>query len=379
MIRLGASLLLCLCAAACDTVEDRSEPDGGPYPPLNVIQAKGYHRSAWVQSDPVSYSPDYTGHDRPTVGVQVADRDVRVFHLSFVVHHNQHVPTTWDAGARMFGASCDNYIWLLTHEQVSCQGTLGQCLDEIEQGSPFDGFYDPGVGSHFEEGGLARLPSRSPAPIFVLLEYHPPTFPPEVLACFDTEADYIDAGLRPTETLAGLENAIAEAVDRDAIFAPNDLKRGLGTVREALDSLGWPTMERLRDHFIFILLDDGELRDAYDARRNWQASGLQDPSDPLIFTLGREGGMDDDAAFFSVPAGDLERIRRLVRQGYIVHAYSLDAGEIDAARQAGAHLLTGLELSDIHIDGPATCNPVTTELEGWPGCVPSDFERPAPE
>lgn len=382
MTRLGASLLLCLCAAACDTIEDPGIVDGGPYPPLDVIQLKGYHRSAWYRAEEGSTSPPaYTGHERPRLGTQLADFGARVFHFGFQrAQSTRDLDTYWETwwrwqpGFRGCGAPAEPFI-----RQSECEG-FSHCASFLIFGSPESlnsrGTPDDPLG-HLEHGGLARLPVAEPAPIFVLLEYNPPGYIPEMLECVVTENDRHDYGFIPEWDTYEIENAVRAAFDREQIFGPRELKRDYETYHESLDAAGWPRMEALRGKFVFILLDEGAIRDGHDGRVNWQLPGLQDPDDPVIFTLGRTED-DPNAAFFSVPAGEVDRIRRLVAAGFIVHAHSLDADEIEAARAAGAHLLTGLELEDIAIEGPAACNPATMPVK-WPGCVPEDFERPAPE
>ena len=134
-------------------------------------------------------------------------------------------------------------------------------------------------------------------------------------------------------------------------------------------------MDELWGRYVFILLDRGEVRDAYR-----QGIGLNNPSagwspdDPHYFVVA-DDPEDPDAAFFSVPAAETDRIRELANRGFIVHAHSLDPDEIEAARVAGAHLLTALELDDIALDHAAVCNPVTSDDT----CRPDHFARPSLE
>ncbi|MCB9550881.1 MAG: Ca2+-dependent phosphoinositide-specific phospholipase C [bacterium] len=374
------SLLLCLCAVACDTVEGEDIADGGPYPPLDVIQLKGYHRSAWYRDEEGSTSPPaYTGHDRPRIGTQLADLGARIFHFGYqraqgvaFLGIGWEKQWRWRLGPNA-GCGAEAVVDIFQSECVF----LPTCMDFLALGSPestnSSGSAEDPYG-HLEYGGLARLPVAAPAPIFILLEFNPPVYPPEMVECIVTEHDRHSYGLIPEWDTAEVEDAIRRTFDREAIFAPQDLKRGYATYRESLEVLGWPRMEEVRGKFIFILLDEGAIRDGHDGRVDWQVEGLQDPDDPVIFTLGRRED-DPNGAFFSVPAGEVDRIRRLVDAGAIVHAHSLDAAELDRAREAGAHLLTGLELEDIAIEGPAACNPVTMPRK-WPGCVAEDFEVP---
>lgn len=388
MTRLGVLLLLLTVPVlGCDTDEDGSMSDGGPYPPLNAMQAKGYHRSHWWADDDRPRPPEYGGHDRPSLGLQVTHADSRVMHIGFysvsadprgnVVHAGWDVLITRKDGGETVCETFNPYRDLDQSVQSNCAGDFNTCMQELLLGSPEEGqligdiFFEP-----HQEGGTSRLPNQQHAPIFVLLEPQPVDWPAEMRACYLGEEDYYDAvrlGMIPTETMFAFEGAIIRNFEAGQIFKPGDLRGAAASVRDRIARSGWPAMQGLHGRFIFILLDEGEMRDAYETRLNWDF-GMLNPNDPHMFTLARDEN-DPNAAFFSVPAAETDRIRRLVERGFIVHAHSIDAAELEAARLAGAHLLTGLEISDIAIEGPAVCNPVTAPLL-WPGCHPTDFERP---
>lgn len=364
--RLTTLLLLGIISPGCDGMSvdtPDASLDGGPFPPLNAIQLKGYERSDWTQTDPTpERAPHFAGHDRPTLGLQVLD-GARVFHLPY--HPGTAMVSSiggfigWDVVVHRMDR-CAPVNAEHNTLQSNCAGEiLAACTDEIQYGQ------EPQLG------GVAALPTTDHAPIFILISHQPSRYPPHIIECVPSESLAL-YGMLPEYKLYDLEVIPALDFDEGSVVTPAEIRGHHATLGDAIRADGWPSMERFFGRYFFILLDTGLYRDHYRAGTNMQVDGLN-RTHPLIFTLADDID-DDDAAFFSVPAADLQRIRRLVEAGFIVHAHSLDAAELDAARLAGAHLLTGLELADIAIDGPAACNPVTSPE--WVGCQPTDFERP---
>lgn len=350
----------------------RPQPDAGPFVRLNAIQVKGFHRSDWTPNDPdPTRDVEYQGHDRPEIGDQVVQLDARVFHFGWI----PHPPSSCEFGGfngwgRTRGRApeddgdCEGIVLDgMSAPQTNCGNFTPGCLDAIRLGS---GFFHEGVG------GVDDLPTERHAPIFVLIEPQPVLVDEELLACYDGDQRWT-AGLDHPNTLFCLEwNPVREFEPGD-VFTPNALQGDFETLRDAVLTRGWPGMEDLWGRYVFILLDKGEVREAYRERRGLDADHLGTRADnPHFFTVA-DDPEDPDAAFFSLPASETERIRELVEAGFIVHAHSLDAAEIDAARRAGAHLLTALELDDIDTDRPAVCNPVAPSEVA---CEHNHFARP---
>lgn len=349
------------------------QPDAGPFVRLNAIQAKGYHRSDWYPNDPdPSRDVEYQGHDRPYIGEQIVQLDARVFHFGWLP---QGIEACEFGGFIGWGRTRDRapeddgdcegvLLDEMTEPQSTCGNFVPACLTDIRVGSgPFGE----------EAGGVDELPTERHAPIFVLIEPQPVLVDEETLACFSPNVRWA-AGFDHPNALICLEvNPIRDFEPGD-VFTPNALQGDFETLRDAVLTRGWPGMEDLWGRYVFILLDKGEVREAYRERRSLDAEHLGTRADnPHFFTVA-DDPEDPDAAFFSLPASETERIRALVEAGFIVHAHSLDAAEIDAARRAGAHLLTALELDDIDTDAPAVCNPVApSEVP----CEQDHFSRPS--
>lgn len=349
--------------------------DGGPLVRLNRLQVKGYHRSNWRDEDP-ERDPEYQGHARPPLGLQVTDDAARIFHFGFSSPYRSRSPTSlavshWGGNyiRNQFddGDCVDVYLGFDAGQSL-CLGSIQWCFDSVSDGSPdFEGSREPGA-----LGGLARLPTERHAPVFFLIEPQYGMWSDELLACYSEEEQILRA-IDPTYMTDRLEYFPAE-IFSERVFKPSEVRGDAATLRDAIRGRdGWPTMDRLWGRYIFILYDRGAVRDGYRRGIHLDNEGLEwSADDPHYFVIA-DDPEEPDAAFFSVPAAETERIRDLVDQGFMVHAHSLDPAEIEAARAAGAHLLTTLEIGDIGFDGPAVCNPATTADEA---CDPADFSGP---
>ena len=387
-------LWMCACTSpdddgnGRDAAGDVAVPDGmtldeGPMPDagqghdtgmltrLDAIQVRGYHRSNWYEFDS-DIDPAYNDHSRPLLGAQVT-AGARVFHLGFSPTYRARIPSGgakshW-GGAYVRNALDDgDCVFLeldLDAPQAICQD-IEDCFEWVVDGDP-----DEANRRRGQFGGVARLPTENHAPIFFLIETQDGMWSDELLACF-SEDDLILRAVDRTYWSPRLEYFPAQTF-MDKVFKPSALRRDAETLPEAIRVHGWPTMDELWGRYVFILLDRGEVRDAYRRGVDLDSPALNmDPDDPHYFVVA-DDPEDPDAAFFSVPAADLDQIRDLVGRGFMVHAYSLDAAEIEAARAAGAHLLTALELDDIALDAPAVCNPAVRPDEG---CAPGHFTGP---
>ena len=165
-----------------------------------------------------------------------------------------------------------------------------------------------------------------------------------------------------------LEQAILDVISRDRIFTPDDLRGDHPDLPTALATDGAPTLDRLRDRFIFSMLDSGAHRDAYLAESPVLAGRL-------MFANGEAA--DPWAAVVKVndAAGAAERMATLTAGGFLVSSNIQDGPEHDEAT-GSAHLAATLAAGSqflkvdrmAPVDGwssaipggsPARCNPVT--------------------
>ena len=190
-----------------------------------------------------------------------------------------------------------------------------------------------------------------------------------------------DAVLELQEMLEKIEEEIAEWWPREKTIAPDDVRGEAATLREAVTTIGWPLLEESRGKAMFILLAEGDVRDAYTET----FPGL---NGSLMFTMNDEAS--ETAAIYSEtnPIGMGDEITRLVEEGYIVRSRADNAedGEADdnetarrdAAFAVGAHSIStdypapvdGIDYWVEVPGGKVACNPITAP----PGCTAERVE-----
>jgi len=138
-------------------------------------------------------------------------------------------------------------------------------------------------------------------PIMILLELKADSAGPEF-----AQAVPWDEKLLPT-----VEAEILQVFKRSQILAPDDVRGGHPTLREAILDRGWPELGDARGKVMFALDNEGELRDRYlGSSRNLAGK--------LLFVSVEES--HPAAAWFKVnnAVADFERIQRLVKAGFLV-------------------------------------------------------------
>ncbi|MGK2950179.1 MAG: Ca2+-dependent phosphoinositide-specific phospholipase C [Acidimicrobiales bacterium] len=176
-------------------------------------------------------------------------------------------------------------------------------------------------------------------------------------------------------TFTTIEDEVHAVLGEDDLITVDEVQGEAGTLREAVETVGWPSVDDLRGRFLFVLDDSGAKRDLY--------RGLHpDTRDRLIFVSAQPP--DDDAAFTVIndPVADGDRIRELVALGHLVRtradadtaeARSGDTTRRDAAFASGAQIIsTDYEREDLRFPGyvvtmpggaVARCNPVSAPAD----------------
>jgi hypothetical protein len=181
--------------------------------------------------------------------------------------------------------------------------------------------------------------------------------------------------------LAGLDREIRSVFRPDELITPDDVRRRGLTLRQSVLRRGWPTLRRARGRVMFLMdAGPGAIRAAY-------LRGRPNLEGRVLFTNARPGARDAAFVKRNEPTGrGLERIRRLVRAGFLVRTRSDeplatvtsgDRAQLRAALRSGAQLVStdfpevGMSArydSDYVVSlpegGPARCNPVIRP----PGC-----------
>ena len=178
-----------------------------------------------------------------------------------------------------------------------------------------------------------------------------------------------------TEEFDALDAEIRSVFPPSQMITPDDVRRGMDSLEEAVLTDGWPTLREARGKVFFALDNEG--------KRNAYLGGRANLEGRVLFTNATPG--DPDAAFVKEndPLADANRIPDLVREGYIVRtradadtvqARSGDTTQRDAALASGAQFVstdyyhedpnlgTGYE---VHLPGNvlARCNPINAPPE----------------
>lgn len=289
---------------------------------LDQLQAEGSHNSYHV---PLENAPPIWQYELPLLVDQLEEHGVRQFELD--VHWE---PEGWFSVYHVPGLD----------EGTSC-ATFVECLESIEQWS-----------------------SANPQHhlLFILVE----------------PKDDIDV-----ETIVGhygeLEQEILSVWPRDRVLAPADVQGEHPSLRDAVLSGGWPTVDQTRGMVMFVLFDREVHRDEY-------VGDGSDVSSVLMFPSSDEERPDGAFIKLDDPVADGERIREAVAQGFIVRTradaevLSPNAGDyprLEAALESGAQLVS-TDYPDVEGEywvempggTPSRCNPVTAP----PGCMSEHVE-----
>ena len=181
-----------------------------------------------------------------------------------------------------------------------------------------------------------------------------------------------------------LDAEIRAVFPAEQLITPDDVRRGLSTLDEAVRSVGWPTLGASRGKVLFCL-DNGGKRDVY-------LEGHPGLEGRVLFTNAVPGSADAAFVEQNDPLADPARIPALVQAGYIVRtradadteqARTGDTTDRNAALASGAQYVstdypvpnpdfgTGyfVEIPD---GVPGRCNPIAAPV----GCRPPALVRP---
>ncbi len=160
--------------------------------------------------------------------------------------------------------------------------TLKDCLGEIKSWSDANSRHLPIVIQI--EAKVGAKPALANA-------YTPPDEPP-----FDLRA------------WASLESEISEVLGRDKVFTPADAQGDHSSLSKAIKGTGWPTLDEMAGHFVFLLLNKETETNSYHR-------ALPNLTERLFFT---SHTLDHrNAGWFRIPDPDYPDLRRVIRNGQL--------------------------------------------------------------
>lgn len=175
---------------------------------LNQIQVKGTHNSYKVATD---YCPPEWCLTMPPIYDQLDLHGARTVELD--VHYNAD-------------GTLDVYHLALLDPLSTC-GKFTECLSQVK------------AWSDDNPGHL---------PIMVMVE---------------PKDEYDDESLKFTNRLNVIDDEILSVFDRSEIITPDDVRGDHATLREAIETEGWPTLRKCRDKVMFMMLDSDIHRTGY--------------------------------------------------------------------------------------------------------------------
>ncbi|WP_370896710.1 phosphatidylinositol-specific phospholipase C1-like protein [Chryseobacterium gossypii] len=166
-------------------------------------------------------------------------------------------------------------------------------------------------------------------PVFITLE------PKDGEAnAFGTEPEHYTSKL-----FDDLDNELKKYLGKEKIITPDDVRGAYATLNEAVLKKNWPTVEKAKGKFLFVLDNNGKNRDLY-------IQGHPSLKGRMIFTNSDPGTPESAVLFMNDPSSE---ISQLVRQGYIVRtradadtmeARKEDYSRFEKAKESGAQIIT---------------------------------------
>ncbi len=231
--------------------------------------------------------------------------------------------------------------WNYSHAPLEVQldrGVRSLALDLHYTGDDFEVFHLPKV----DEGTSCRNLAEALQQVRNWSAKHPRHVPLVVFLEIKEEGTRFDSRLKAVDTqgFEKLDRLITTIFAPAEMITPSNVQGELPTLREAIETRGWPTLAESRGRVIFVLNEKGKIRNLY------QQDAEASPARPIFV---RSDASRSDAAFTVVGNAKIEAIRELLDMGYVVRTRAdsgLKEGRLgDTARrenamQSGANIVT---------------------------------------
>lgn len=297
---------------------------------------------------------------------------LRLNHIQILGTHNSyHVQPQSSFQEAIRGVYPEAKTWEYTHPPLDVQLDRGVYNFELDLHAFVDSFEVLHVPIYDEETTCKRFTDCLQA-VRDWSERHPRHLPISFLMEIKYEETHFSTRpVLPIEerTLLRIEEDILKVFPRERILTPDDVRGDAPTLREAVETRGWPLLEDVRGKVFFVLHNTRIWRELYTAER---------PSleGRVMFVNSNENRADAAVIVMDNPRS--ERIPEMVRRGFIIRTRA-DAGlregrlgetaRRDAAFASGAHIVsTDFPPGSAHPEtgyvvaipngAPARCNPI---------------------
>ncbi|MCC9135004.1 phosphatidylinositol-specific phospholipase C1-like protein [Pontibacter silvestris] len=139
-----------------------------------------------------------------------------------------------------------------------------------------------------------------------------------------------------------LDKALIENLGKEHLITPDDVRGSYKTLEGAVLNGNWPSLEKAKGKFIFVLDDAGAKRETY-------IQGHPSLQGRVLFANAEPGTPEAAFLILNDPVKDQNKIQQLVKKGYLIRtradadtkeARSNDMSKFEAACQSGAQIIT---------------------------------------
>lgn len=252
-------------------------------------------------------------------------------------HNSYHLRPEAKSLAASVGANRGAQEWDYSHAPLDLQLDRGVRSFELDLHDTDDGlevFHVPIL----DQGSTCQNFGDALSTIRQWSDAHPKHFPISVLIEVKDDVPRLARRLRPfdSDALERLDRAIRDAFPKERLLTPDDVRGDHSTLREAVLAGSWPSLANARGQVMFVLHEDGKLRDLYvGQRRSLEGRAL----------FVRSAPDREDAATLVLDSPRDPRIAEMVRLGYLVRTRADsglhgDASRRDAALASGAQIVS---------------------------------------
>ncbi len=266
---------------------------------------------------------------------------------------------------------------LYTHQPLAVQLDMGIRQFELDihkvEGEPLRVYHIPMV----DEESTCRYLVDCLTEMKTWSEAHPCHLPPLVLLEMSNMVM-----VNPQElTWEEVEQDILSVFERNDLLTPDDVRKNHTTLKEAIETDGWPNLGEIRGKFLLHAHTRGDFRTRY-------LEAFPELAGALMFTDSGPG--DSFAAVMPMndPTSEQDEIREAVEAGFVVRtradvccdqALNNDTSRLEDAIRSGAQFISTdfpapVENQDYWVDipdaDPLRCNPLTAPET----CTSGDLE-----
>ncbi len=231
--------------------------------------------------------------------------------------------------------------WNYTHPPLDVQLDRGVRSFELDlhwRNGEFQVFHVPLI----DEGTTCKTLAEALATVRRWSDSHPNHVPISFLFELKSEGPGIDKRIKKVDAagLDQLDEVLRAGFAEGQIITPDVVRGDAESLREAVTTRGWPTVDEARGKVFFILHNDGDQRDLYSKDR---------PSQRGRVMFVRSDPSREDAATFVMDGPNDPNIPELATAGYYIRtradsdirlAGSGQPKRRDAAFASGAHILS---------------------------------------